>query len=323
MKLLFICSNDFKTSSGGGGSQCTNRNYMSLVEIFGTENVDVIQLDTPLKKNIRSIFSRVLNYMKGYNAGVSKSVISNIIERSLYYEHIFIDSSFFGVISKHLKQHNYQGQIISFFHNVEHLMSLQETKTNPLAFWRSLIVYYNEKCAVRFSDQIIMLNDRDLKKLENIYGNFHKTVSHIIPISFKDRFSAGINNLEEQTKVPPVILFLGSTWFPNIHGITWFIEEVLEHVDIKLQIAGGASNVLQKKFHHRKIEYLGFVPDLSNVIMNADVMLAPLFKGGGMKVKICEALMYGKNIMGTKEAFIGYNLEYKKAGAECNSKGNL
>lgn len=224
MKLLFICSNDFKTSSGGGGSQCTNRNYMSLVEIFGTENVDVIQLDTPLKKNIRSIFSRVLNYMKGYNAGVSKSVISNIIERSLYYEHIFIDSSFFGVISKHLKQHNYQGQIISFFHNVEHLMSLQETKTNPLAFWRSLIVYYNEKCAVRFSDQIIMLNDRDLKKLENIYGNFHKTVSHIIPISFKDRFSAGINNLEEQTKVPPVILFLGSTWFPNIHGITWFIK---------------------------------------------------------------------------------------------------
>jgi hypothetical protein len=49
-------------------------------------------------------------------------------------------------------------------------------------------------------------------------------------------------------------------------------------------------------------------------------MVSPIFKGGGMKVKTCEALMYGKNIFGTSEAFIGYEIDYDKVGALCNTK---
>jgi hypothetical protein len=30
--------------------------------------------------------------------------------------------------------------------------------------------------------------------------------------------------------------------------------------------------------------------------------------------------MYGKNIIGTDEAFEGYDLDYEKAGARCNTK---
>ena len=42
-----------------------------------------------------------------------------------------------------------------------------------------------------------------------------------------------------------------------------------------------------------------------------------------MKVKTCEALMFGKNIIGTKEAFEGYELDYQKVGAMCNTKEEL
>lgn len=39
-----------------------------------------------------------------------------------------------------------------------------------------------------------------------------------------------------------------------------------------------------------------------------------------MKVKTCEALMYGKTILGTTESFVGYELNYDKVGAICNTK---
>ncbi|MFD2834034.1 glycosyltransferase family 4 protein [Gramella sp. AN32] len=322
MKLLFICSNNFQTLPGGGGSKCTNRNYLSFCDILGKDSVDVIQLATPLKKNLSSILSRFRNYSKGYNAGLSQKVIISILERSLKYNYIFIDSSYYGIICKCLKKNNYKGQIICFFHNVEHKMHLQQAKASPFNFWRNFIIYHNEKSAVKFSDQVIVLNERDLMDLDEIYKLPHIS-THIIPISFKDSYHLEKINLQEQTIIPPVFLFVGSDWFANIHGITWFVEEILDHVDIKLQIAGGASNVLKKKFINSKIQFLGFVPDLASVIVNADFILAPLFKGGGMKVKICEALMYGKNIVGTKEAFMGYDLDLQQTGAECNNKSDF
>ena len=38
-----------------------------------------------------------------------------------------------------------------------------------------------------------------------------------------------------------------------------------------------------------------------------------------MKVKTCEALMYGKNIIGSKESFEGYELDTSSCGKLCNT----
>lgn len=38
-----------------------------------------------------------------------------------------------------------------------------------------------------------------------------------------------------------------------------------------------------------------------------------------MKVKTGEALMYGKSIFGTIEAFQGYEIDYEKIGGVCNT----
>ena len=77
---------------------------------------------------------------------------------------------------------------------------------------------------------------------------------------------------------------------------------------------------LREKYHHPKIEFLGFVEDLPKIINEADFMLSPVFLGSGMKVKTCEALMYGKNMVGTDESFVGYDIDPDKVGAVCNTK---
>jgi hypothetical protein len=139
----------------------------------------------------------------------------------------------------------------------------------------------------------------------------------IIPISLKDDL-AGIP--KGKTSRPPVCLIIGDNWYPNLHGLKWFLENVLEHTDIRLQIVGRNLGNFSVLFSHPKIEYLGFIEDLSDTIINADLFLCPIFKGGGMKVKVCEALMYGKTILGTSEAFEGYDVTSGGAGILCNTK---
>jgi glycosyltransferase involved in cell wall biosynthesis len=318
MKVLFISSRDARIKSHGG-FQCTNRNYLSCCEIFGTDQVEVIDLSLGVDRNLLVRMSKWGNYGRGFVQGVSGRRIKKIINKAKEKDFVFIDSSQLGVIAYRLKRKNYHGKIISFFHNVEYNIRHDRLKTNPLLFWRSMISYYNEQKAIKYSDRLVTLNKRDGAELKRIYKLDNVDIM-VIPISFKDEFEKAEAPPKEFTSIPPTLLFIGNLWYPNIHGILWFIKNVLDHVNIKLQIVGMGLDAIKDKFVHPKIEFLGYVKDLKPVMRNADYMISPIFKGSGMKVKTCEALMYGKNIIGTQEAFEGYEVDYTKIGAVCNTK---
>ena len=287
---------------------------MSFCNLLGTQNVEVRNLLSGLKNSIsRKIFKRIY-YLFGFSEGLSFKIVNNIIKTAREYDIVFIDTSTYGVIAYYLKKKKYNGKIICFFHNVEYAVKLQQANINPLNFFKSFLVYYNEKKACKYSDKIVVLNKRDGNKLYGLYGlkNFI-----VIPISLVDSYKMRVNKL---TEVPPTLLFVGNNWYANIHGLKWFVNNVLNFVDIKLQIVGSDMDKLEKDFVHPKIDFLGYVPDLSKVLSNADYVLSPIFLGGGMKVKTCESLMYGKNIIGTSEAFEGYEIDPIKVGAICRNK---
>lgn len=313
MKLLFISSRDV-TLTKNGGDQVTNRNYLSFCELLGYENVEVLNLIPKRKRSIfRSIFRRI-NQIFGFYEGLSHKKINEIIKASKEYDYVFIDTSMYGVIAYYLKKEKYEGKILYYFHNVEFNIERQKFKISPFRFSNIFLAYYNEKKACKYSDKIVALNKRDSDELRRIYGTNN---INIIPVSFSDTLKYQVNKL---TSVPSTFLFLGANWYPNIHGLKWFVNNVLDHVNIKLQIVGSGMDALKSQFIHPKIEFLGFVSDLSSILIQADYVICPIFIGGGMKVKTCESLMYGKNIIATKEAFTGYDLDYQKVGAICNSK---
>jgi hypothetical protein len=317
--MLFISTRDVNKKSDGG-FQCTNRNYLSFCELIGKENVGVLQLEVELEVNQETNINRLtkwLNYLRGFGPGVTNSTIRRIIASSNDKDLVFIDTSQFGVIAYYLKKAGYKGTIVSFFHNIEFNIKRQAVKINILNFWRLILIYYNEKKAVKYSDKIVVLNKRDNAELQKRYKT--KNNIYIIPISLSDTLRLNEKQFKT-TSNPPTILFIGNKWYANIHGLDWFVKNVLDHVDIKLQVVGTGMDVLKVKYIHPKIEFLGYVPDLSFVLLNADYVICPIFLGSGMKVKTCEALMYGKNIIGTKEAFEGYDIDYQKVGAMCNNK---
>lgn len=94
------------------------------------------------------------------------------------------------------------------------------------------------------------------------------------------------------------LLFLGSLdWFPNVHGVSWFIEEVLPRVreqipQTKLRIVGRAPSAELQRDVCRwfGVELVGEVADVRTYLHKAAMLVVPLHIGGGSRIKILEAL---------------------------------
>lgn len=98
----------------------------------------------------------------------------------------------------------------------------------------------------------------------------------------------------------------------NYKGLVWFTENVLPNCDIRCVIIGGGMNdEVKSKIMLSKVEYLGFVEDPYPIISRSACLLAPLFQGAGVKVKVIESLALGTPVIGTDIAFEGIdNFKY-------------
>jgi len=296
-----------------GGLQESLRNYKAVMFSFPNDKIDIFRMYEEKIIGIKRIFLIIRNILTLRNYITSIKYEYYIINKISNYDIIFVDGSVLGILIKKIKRKNPNIIIIAFFHNVEFVQVSFYYQNKPLR--KNIIrraIFYNELWTVNYSDAFITLSNRDLAKIEELYN---KKATAVIPVSFQDR---EIVFSRERLNLPLIALFLGSDFVPNIHGIKWFIENVLPYVNIKLKIIGkdiDKTNLPQND----KIEILGYVDDLEECMQNADFIVLPIFFGSGMKVKTCESLMHGKIIVGTHEAFEGYDLDFEKVGACCDT----
>jgi hypothetical protein len=316
MKVVFISIRS-KNMLNSGGKQCSIRNFEAIQSYFGKDNVEFISFQQQIKHgNLKYILLRLRNFIFCRYHNESFFNERNLIDSINKFDAVFLDNSIFGILAKKIRQKYKNIKIISFFHNIEsyHIRASHQYTNNFLEkIIRKFIVFKNEFWMCKYSDAIIALTLRDAKLIEELYN---KKVTAIIPISFPNKridFSKG-----KKSSIP-VALFLGTTFFGNIHGIKWFIEKVLPFVNINLKVVGKGMDKINLPKNER-LEVFGYVENLDECMQKADFMVYPIFIGGGMKVKTCEALMYGKNIIGTGEAFMGYDVDFEKVGAKCETE---
>lgn len=95
---------------------------------------------------------------------------------------------------------------------------------------------------------------------------------------------------------------------------------MVPRIRIKICIVGKGFEKLRHELGREgKVEVVGAVDSLAEWYRNAHFVVAPIFDGSGMKTKVAEALMYGKKVVGTLEAFSGYEDVADKAGWVCES----
>lgn len=316
-KTLFISS--LVSGNKTGGAMVAKRNFEVIKKIMGEEDVILYTLESfAIKKKSIIVDSckRILRLCRGYMNGSTQKInqdIINVINQNNV-NIVFIDSSLNGLLVKQIKKRT-GAKVISFFHNCEYSLLKQGILKGEFeSIFRILPARFNEKLTVNFSDNTIVLNERDGLLLSRLY---HKNDHFIIPITLDDKF---LPYEKREVRKVKNILFVGSNFFPNINGVNWFIKNVLPYIDCKLTFVGrdiDKANIIKSS----KLEIVANPDNLTSFYEDADLVVVPIFEGGGMKVKVAEALMYGKVVLASKEATQGY--ENIDTVIECNSASDF
>lgn len=111
-----------------------------------------------------------------------------------------------------------------------------------------------------------------------------------------------------------IILTVGSlTHRVNVEGIDRFVQRVWPAVfarfpDARFRIVGsGMTQALRDAWSRTPgVEAIGFAEDLSDEYAQCAFTVAPLFEGGGTKIKVLESLAYGRTAVVTPHAQRGY-----------------
>ena len=105
--------------------------------------------------------------------------------------------------------------------------------------------------------------------------------------------------------------FLGSGHIFNVHGLDAFCRELKELVGrtaapVELRVAGNVGQHLETRGPW-VIE--GYVKDEAAFLSGVDIIVVPIFDGSGFKVKVADAIAYGKPIIASAHAAIGLKLD--------------
>ena len=305
MNILYI-GYDFSDDKIGGNIGRKFK-YKLFKEILRDNLYEVI---IPMNKRKIEILKNYLTLsFNGQSKEIEKRIFETIKEKKI--NKIFFDGSLYGNIQKKIKKLYPKVELITFFHNIEKNYYLERIKVegkSRLILLPSVI--YNENLSVKCSEKLIVLNKRDLDELKRIYKKkINDKLIYQTSLFLEDSYL----ETKRLNKCNYDYLFIGSAFYANIYGITWFIEEVLPYIEGKLVLIGKGMEILKEKFsNNEKLEIKGTVEN---------IIISPIFHGSGIKTKTIEALMYNKTIIGTKEAFVGIDKkDIEKIGVCCETK---
>lgn len=310
-----LVTNQLCASPRGGRELLCKLNHDAIREIYGDQ---LVLFELP-RRQIHNL-GQIVNAFRGHIDGLNDNTIEEALEtaKDQKIAKIFIDGSNLGEFAKAAKQRLQQVQVITFFHNVEARFffgALRQSKTlHALAVLAAN--FLSERKSVRYSDKIVCLSARDSCLLRKLYG---RAATHISSIAVKDGLLPA-QHLNKRPVKKTYALFVGGAFYANRAGIAWYVQHVVPRISIKTCIVGRGFEDLRSDLERDgKVEIIGTVDDLTQWYLNAFLVIAPIFDGSGMKTKVAEALMYGKRIIGTPEAFSGYEDVADRAGWVCTT----
>ncbi|MHC1731852.1 MAG: glycosyltransferase family 4 protein [Bacteroidales bacterium] len=195
-------------------------------------------------------------------------------------------------------------------HNLEHrirqMMAAGELSPIRKAYLSNLsrrILSVEKQAAAEF-DAVVPISEPDFR-----WFNEAATVK---PVFLSETGAEMADRLPEPPDTPPRVGFIGSmNWYPNIEGMKWFINSVWPSVVEKiplatLYIAGrGLRHNHTGLPHSKNIIIEGETDNARDFIASNHVIIAPLFAGSGLRIKIIESMSAGRPVVATPVAAEG------------------
>jgi glycosyltransferase involved in cell wall biosynthesis len=201
-------------------------------------------------------------------------------------------------------------------HNVEHQLLRQRATIEPRLpqrlFLRSqvakLMAFEREAC--RRASHVLACSADDADSLAALAP---ETPISVVPNGVdveRNRPAAG-----GTPDHPARVVFVGQMgWFPNRDGVQWFIRDILPRIlavrpDAEFVLVGKSDGLRVPAPLRAHVRLPGFVEDLESAIHHADVYVVPLRTGSGTRLKVLEAMAFGKPIVTTHIGAQGIDLE--------------
>jgi len=289
-----------------GGRELLSRLNARALEALLGDGLKVHRLNKP--------DARLGSALRGHLNGLDPPGIAQVVARvgEMRAGQVFVDGSNLGRVVAPIKRAHPNVRVVTFFHNVEARFFLGAARAKRTALSLGLLAanHAAERKAVRHSDAIVCLSARDGDGLRRLYG---RGPDYISPLALDDALPS--SRVAAAPDSERYLLCVGGAFYANLSGVRWFAEAVAPHSPLPIVIVGRGMEILQREFSGLpNIRIIGQTDDLAHWYAGAYCVVAPVFEGSGMKTKIAEALMFGKRIIGTAEAFSGYDRDVVSAG---------
>ena len=172
------------------------------------------------------------------------------------------------------------------------------------------------------------LLQRECRRMQRLETDGMRVLRNVLFLSSDDEVHARTEISELNTLVvPPVFLgepverrasargdslelgFLGNLrWWPNRDGLSWFQDQVMPRLARPVRLHLFGEGAFPRAGGDARVIRHGPLNDLSDVWSQCDLMLCPMHTGGGVSVKLAEAVYNGVPVLTTRFATQGLPL---------------
>ena len=145
------------------------------------------------------------------------------------------------------------------------------------------------------ADRLICICEEDRERIRQLHPNLRAALV-VAPIRFIG--TPYCDRADPPTREPDAPLRLGMlgnfAWWPNRRGLDWFCKEVWPRLpeNVELHLFGGWSIETAGKLGPR-ITGWGVCETLDEIWEQVDIMICPVRHGGGVRIKVAEAVWNG------------------------------
>jgi glycosyltransferase involved in cell wall biosynthesis len=163
------------------------------------------------------------------------------------------------------------------------------------------------------ADAVLAIQEWDADHFRSLTARPVAVVGHLAPVAGVAPISAAESR---------AMLFVGGPMGINVHGVSWFIDQVLPAVrrrvpDAELWLVGGIGSRVGSAVPG--VRRFGFVDALGDLYRRAAVVINPQQFGTGLSIKSVDALLHGRPLVttasGARGLEDGAGVAFRQAGS--------
>ena len=277
------------------------------VEYFGSDRFHTHEVEkSRIPKNVYNRLLRKLGIV-GWDM-VLNYKIDHWIDRPLVkkFNHIIKEKVYHAVVVNYVVYSKLLTYVPKGRHKIIDTHDILSDRWQILPHWYSLSPK-EEKKGLDRADIVVAIHKKDASHFERV------TSSDVLCIP---------NKIEDNSDNPSKsnnILYLGAGYLLNEEAVDFFLKEVFpplvtEFPNIKFIVGGSICNYIRNNyFDIPNIVLMDYIDKLEDFYSLGEIVINPVLKGTGLKIKNIESLSFGKKLVTTSVGAYGMEAGINKA----------